>query len=82
MTTRYGKDVFTRVQLRAELFDMNKHADGPWEPVVEWSESLKVAQIAHDVEAELDLHLPGDGKRFDVGAAMAKLLTAAVRVIP
>jgi hypothetical protein len=81
-----GKDVMTRVAIRAELLQFNDDADGPWEPAVfvarEYGYAFALlrasARVGHDVDGRLDLHLPGDGESFDIAAAVAKLWIAEV----
>jgi hypothetical protein len=38
------------------------------------------ASVQHDPAATHDIHLPGDGERFDVDAAVAKLMIAEVLI--
>ena len=77
-----GKDCFTRASLRAELRSFNALADGPWEPAAFFDDHdcdhWGPAHVGHDPEAELDIHLPGDGAPFNEDAAIAKLMIAPV----
>lgn len=47
-----------------------------------WQHIRRTADVRHDENATHDIHLPGDGKPFDVDAVVAKLLIAEVLEAP
>lgn len=89
-----GKTVMSRAKLKAELLDLNKEHDGPWEPAIfvdrtdieafnlktlhSWYRLHESARIEHDPEGRHGIHLPGDDKPFDLNAVVAKLLIAEI----
>lgn len=89
MITRRGKDFYSRSMLRSLLIATNTDTDGPWEPAVfvkvtmtprGFGFDLRTTLIGlrHDDKGTLDIHLPGDGKPFDMAPVLAKLLLAEV----